>query len=187
MLNSSIEVVHCSPNYRDQKLLSEMYKDRAYQFKVRRKWNVSVDENGEEIDQYDLPYTNYLIVRDRSGRHAGSLRLLPLSKPTMLFDHFYDLLQGIELNASNTWECTRFCLARNLSRTDAREVCTQLFRSLEVFAAKHEVERIVAIFEREMLRVYQALGVPPKVLSKAKFGNEEIQLGCWESRSTLST
>ena len=34
-------------------LLSSMYRDRAWQFKDRLGWDVTIDQNGFERDQYD--------------------------------------------------------------------------------------------------------------------------------------
>ena len=50
-------------------LQSEMFRDRADQFKRRLNWDVSVDENGLETDEYDA--MNPLYVIWQAPRRAG--------------------------------------------------------------------------------------------------------------------
>ena len=46
-----------------------MFRDRASQFKTRLKWQVDVDENGFERDEYDALNPLYLILENNLGRH----------------------------------------------------------------------------------------------------------------------
>jgi acyl homoserine lactone synthase len=63
-------------------LADSMYRDRAAQFKDRLDWEVTVDENGWEIDEYDLLNPLYIIWQDANGRHGGSVRPPAASLPT---------------------------------------------------------------------------------------------------------
>ena len=73
-------------------LRDSMYSDRAYQFKTRLNWDVSVNDLGHEMDEYDALNPLYVIWEDVSGRHAGSMRLMPTTGRCMVNEHFTDLL-----------------------------------------------------------------------------------------------
>ena len=60
-----------------------MFRDRATQFKTRLKWDVTVDAQGFEKDEYDALDPLYVIWENQAGRHAGSMRLLPSTGRTM--------------------------------------------------------------------------------------------------------
>ena len=53
-----------------------MFRDRASQFKTLFKWQVDVDENGFERDEYDALNPLYLILENNLVRHEGYSRLL---------------------------------------------------------------------------------------------------------------
>jgi len=80
------------------KLADSMFKARADQFKTRLGWDVTVDENGHERDQYDDVNPLYLIWENADGSHGGSLRLLPTTGRTMVNEHF---TQGLCLGGSD--------------------------------------------------------------------------------------
>ena len=58
-------------------LHDSMYSDRAYQFKTRLNWDVSVNDLVHEMDEYDALNPHYVSWEDVLGRHAGSMRLMP--------------------------------------------------------------------------------------------------------------
>ena len=93
------------------KLAATMFRDRADQFKTRLGWDVTVDENGFERDEYDGLNPLYVIWEEPDGSHGGSMRFLPTTGRTMVNDHFSDLISG-PINSPSIWECTRFCLTR---------------------------------------------------------------------------
>ncbi|MGB7270644.1 MAG: acyl-homoserine-lactone synthase, partial [Albidovulum sp.] len=73
-------------------LLQEtMFRDRAVQFRHRLGWEVEVDANGWEQDEYDLLNPIYVIWQMPNGRHGGSMRFLPTVGRTMINDHFRHL------------------------------------------------------------------------------------------------
>jgi len=57
-------------------LRSSMLRDRATQFHDRLKWEVTVDADGYEMDQYDRLNPLY-VIWDEGGVHGGSMRFLP--------------------------------------------------------------------------------------------------------------
>lgn len=95
-------------------LARQMFQGRADQFKTRLGWEVNVDAQGEERDQYDALNPLYVIWENPDGSHGGSMRFLPTTGPVMVNDVFGHLMQG-PLVSPLIWECTRFCLSRDAS------------------------------------------------------------------------
>ena len=71
-------------------LRDAMFRDRAAQFVTRNGWDINVDDQGREIDQYDPLGPTYIVCAE-GDRHLGSLRLLPTTGRTMLAEIFPDI------------------------------------------------------------------------------------------------
>ena len=76
-------------------LADSMFRDRAAQFKDRLDWEVTVDENGWEKDEYDRLNPLYIIWENAEGRHGGSVRIMPTVGRIMTNEHFLDLTGGV--------------------------------------------------------------------------------------------
>lgn len=152
-------------------LATEMFRDRATQFRDRMGWDVTVDAMGWETDQYDVLDPLYVVVADKDGHHAGSMRFLPTTGRTMLAEIFPHLVAGIPIRSSAVWECTRFCLSPNATGNVAQML---LLAASEVGLAIG-VRQAVGIFDRPMLRVYRRLGWSPELLGHA----DGIAAGLW--------
>ena len=86
-------------------LLAEtMFLDRADQFKTRLNWDVSVEDNGYERDEYDDLNPLYVIYQKADRRHGGSMRLLPSTGRTMVNEHFTDILGGGDVRSPHIWD-----------------------------------------------------------------------------------
>ncbi|CTQ48982.1 acyl-homoserine-lactone synthase [Jannaschia donghaensis] len=143
-------------------LAAAMFRDRTAQFRDRMGWDVTVDTLGWETDDYDALDPLYVIACDAGGGHAGSMRFLPTTGPTMLADVFPNLLPAPVCDA-DTWECTRFCLSPGADTDVARRLlvaASELGLSLGLRAA-------LAVFDAPMDRVYRRLGWAPRVLGTA--------------------
>ena len=81
------------------RLAETMFQDRAGQFHGRLNWDVTVDEDGRERDQYDGPDALYCIYELPDGTHGGSGRLMPTTGRTMLNDHFTHLSDGVSITS----------------------------------------------------------------------------------------
>ena len=72
-------------------LAQSMFRDRAMQFRTRIGWDVKVDENGEERDEYDAMNPLYVIWQTPDGGHGGSMRFLSTTGRVMVNDVFQNL------------------------------------------------------------------------------------------------
>lgn len=163
--------LHHFPSLRDG-----MFRDRADQFKERLNWEVNVDENGFESDQYDALNPLYVIWQRADGSHGGSMRFLPTTGRTMVNEHFVHLTDGVRIESPFIWECTRFCLAREAEPTVAASLMLAGGEILDNFGLEH----FVGVFDARMKRIYRWIGSSPTVLGAAGTGRDEISVGLWE-------
>ena len=149
------------PKFRDG-----MFRDRAEQFARRLNWDVTVDEVGEERDEYDAMNPLYVVWECGDGRHGGSLRLLPTIGRTMVNDHFAHLTQGVRIESPLIWECTRFCLAQGASTPGIGGIGSGRGRSDDAVSPG----AFLGVFDPRMERIYRLLGVNPDVIGTSGEG-----------------
>lgn len=153
-----------------------MFEDRASQFRDRLGWDVRVDADGLETDQYDALNPIYVIWEDQAGRHAGSMRFLPTLGQTMVNDHFAHLLPEGRLADPLIWECTRFCLAT----AAAPQVSAALMLGGAELGACLGLIQAVGVFDARMVRVYRMLGWEPEIIGTDGNGRQAIGCGLWD-------
>lgn len=163
----------------NESLATSMFRDRAKQFRDRLRWDVDVNEKGEEKDEYDLPDTIYVVVADDLGAHEGSMRLRPFTSPTMLSDHFPFLMPDDSLVGPSFWECTRFCISEKAPR---KATALRLFGAGAKIMKEHDLKGLAGIFDPFMERIYRKYGVPPTVLGEASDEHSgTVKLGIWQN------
>ena len=164
------------------RLRDTMFRDRAHQFRTRLGWDVSVDANGFERDQYDgLPGVIYTIWENADGEHGGSMRFLPTTGRTMVDEHFSHLTQGVRISSPWIWECTRFCLAPGAG---SRTASALMLAGLDLGLA-NGLSHSIGVFVAPMARVYARLGWPPAVLGTEGSGRTAISAGLWAFEPAL--
>jgi acyl homoserine lactone synthase len=171
-------MIHCL--YADQlktyPLLAEtMFRDRAFQFGDRLNWNVTVDNNGFELDEYDRLNPLYIIWSDAIGRHAGSMRFMPTTGRTMAAEHFLDLTDGVRICSPLIWECTRFCLAPGASSS----VAGGLIAMSQELGLRWGIEQGIGVIYTRVLGLYRRLGHIPEVIGAKGEGREKISVCVW--------
>jgi acyl homoserine lactone synthase len=157
------------------RLRDSMHRDRAEQFKRRLGWDVLVDEDGFERDQYDDLDPLYVIWERPDGSHGGSARFLPTTGRTMVNEHFLHLTDGVAFRSPFIWECTRFCLAPDAPARVASAVMLGGGEMMRAFSIDH----YVGVFDAHMSRVYRLMGVGPEVLGTVGTGRQAISVGLW--------
>ncbi|WP_299688872.1 acyl-homoserine-lactone synthase [uncultured Tateyamaria sp.] len=155
-------------------LARTMFEDRADQFKTRLGWDVDIDGDGQERDQYDQLNPLYVIWEEPDGRHGGSMRFLPTTGRTMVNEHFGELISG-PVTSPLIWECTRFCLARGAGGHVAAALMLGGGEIMQNFGVEH----FVGVFDARMVRIYRMIGSSPEVLGSAGTGRDQISVGLW--------
>ena len=160
------------------KLRDTMFRDRAQQFRDRLNWDVSVDADGFEKDEYDDLNPLYCIWETQDGSHGGSMRFLPTSGRTMVNDHFRHLADT-QVSSPLIWECTRFCLAPN---ADARVAGLLMLAGGELMRG-FGLTHLLGVFDARMVRIYKMIGASPEILGSEGGGRHKISVGLWPYRA----
>ncbi len=158
------------------KLAASMFRDRADQFRERLGWEVSVDDKGEERDQYDALNPLYVIWENADGSHGGSMRFLPTTGRVMVNEIFGHLTGGGPITSPLIWECTRFCLSRNAGSKVAAALMLAGGEIMTGFGIRH----FVGVFDARMQRIYRVIGSSPELLGTEGTGRDRISVGLWE-------
>ncbi len=158
-------------------LLSDsMFKDRAVQFKERLDWEVTVDENGWEVDQYDLLNPLYIIWENADGRHGGSVRIMPTIGRIMTNEHFLDLTGGVAIRSPLIWECTRFCLSPDAPIGVAAAL---LVAGVEL-GLRFGLEQALGVIYSKTVPIYCRIGSAPDIIGSRGEGRDRISVGLWD-------
>ena len=163
-------------------LAETMFRDRAGQFHRRLNWDVRVDANGWETDQYDRPDSLYCIYELPDGTHGGSGRLMPTTAPCMFNDHFTQLSDGVTITSPLIWESTRFCVSPRLTggMAAASKISTALMLAGAEVGLRFGLSHYIAVFDAPMRRIYRSTGWPPEIVGQDGEGRDRLCLGLWE-------
>jgi N-acyl-L-homoserine lactone synthetase len=140
-------------------LRSAMLKDRKIVLMDRLGWDLKSPDGLHEIDAYDGDDTLYLIVHQReTGRHLGSVRLLPSTAPHLLGDVFPHLCEdGVPLGP-DVCEITRLVTAPGLNRAEALQVRRQLSIALFEHALSVGITRYTMVTHMPWLPSLLSIG-----------------------------
>lgn len=167
-------------------LADTMFKDRAAQFKHRLDWEVHVDENGHEMDQYDVLNPLYIIAAGPDGRHAGSVRVMPTVGRIMTNEHFLHLTGGVRIASPLIWECTRFCLAPDAPIG----VAAALLAAGTEMGIRFGIEQALGVIYAKTVPIYRRIGIMPDIIGTDGNGRDAISVGLWpmtvEARAEIS-
>ena len=156
------------------KLRDAMFRDRADQFKRRLGWEVSVDANGFERDEYDDLNPLYVFCERPDGALGGAMLFLPSVERTIVNDHFAHLA-NTQIASPEIWECTRFCLAADAPSN----VSALLMLAGSELMTRFHLTHFVGVFDARMVRIYQRIGASPEVLGSVGEGRDQISVGLW--------
>lgn len=167
-------------------LTDSMFRDRAKQFSERLGWDVTVNDQGFERDEYDDLNPLYVIWERPDGTHGGSMRFLPTTGRAMVNEHFLHLTSGVSIQSPLIWECTRFCLAPDLTpRVESRQVSAALALGAGELMQAYHLSHYVGVFDPRMQRIYRLMGLQPEVIGAAGEGRDEIGVGLWSMDETM--
>lgn len=163
---------------KNPELEKSMFQDRAWQFRDRLKWEVSIDDAGYERDEYDRTNPLFVIWKTPDGLHGGSMRVLPTTGPCLVNGHFTHITGG-PIVSPLIWESTRFCLSPRARAEAGRISAALMLAACEIglgFGLKHGI----GVFDRRMERIYARIGWPPALLGSAGEGADRISVGTWD-------
>jgi acyl homoserine lactone synthase len=168
-------------------LIDQSFLLRKRVFADRLGWKVAV--SGEmEKDLYDTLNPAYLFWCDDEGKRLyGTVRLLPTTGPTLLYDVFRKTFpNSCDLVAPTIWEGTRMCIdedaiSRDMPELRPDQAFCQLLLALCEVALDHGIETLVSNYEPHLKRLYERAGAELEELGRATgFGRFPVCCGIFE-------
>ena len=141
--------------------LMEMHHDRKRVFVDRFGWRLPAKGSWLEVDQFDNDYAVYLLARSEEGRHQGSVRLLPSSRPHMLDTLFSHLCPAGVPGGDDVWEISRLVTnPSDASGTSVLKVHRLLALALVEFAVENGIRAYTLVAETSRVPALLAIGWP---------------------------
>lgn len=141
--------------------LMEMHHDRKKVFIDRFGWRLPAKGSWLEIDQFDNDFAIYLLARSPEGRHRGSVRLLPSSRPHMLNTLFSHLCPGGVPDGDDCWEISRLVTSPpDAPGTAVLRIHRLLALALVEFARDNGIRRYTLVAEAHRVPALLSLGWP---------------------------
>jgi acyl-homoserine lactone synthase len=157
--------------------LMEMHHDRKQVFVDRFGWHLPAKGSWLEVDQFDDDFAVYLLARSPEGRHQGSVRLLPSSRPHMMSTLFSHLCPGGVPVGDDCWEISRLVTSpADAAGTLALKIHRLLAIALVEFALDNGIKRYTLVAEPQRVPALLSVGWPviPLGLPTLAYG-EQLQ------------
>jgi len=153
-------------------LLDQSFRLRKRVFFDRLGWDVSIDGDFERDAYDDLGPVYLLWCDDRAETLYGTVRLMPTTGPTLLFDVFGSTFPDAMLSAPGIWEGTRMCVDDAAIRRDFPDLSSARAFSLLLLALcecglDHGIHTLVSNYEPHFRRIYQRAGLRVTELGRA--------------------
>ena len=141
--------------------LMEMHHDRKQVFVDRFGWQLPAKGSWLEVDQFDNEYAVYLLARSSEGRHQGSVRLLPSSRPHMMDTLFSHLCPEGVPGGEDIWEISRLVTnPTDASGTSILRVHRLLALALVEFARVNGIRSYTLVTEAYRVPALLSIGWP---------------------------
>lgn len=173
--------------HKHTELLDQSFLLRKKIFADRLGWKVSAT-GPYERDRYDDFHPAYLLWCDEDRMQLyGSVRLMPTTGPTLLYDVFRDTFpDACDLVAPGIWEGTRMCVDEEAIARDFpdmrpdRAFCLLLLALCEI-ALDNGIHTMISNYEPHMKRVYQKAGAELDELGRSDgYGRFPVCCGAFE-------
>ncbi|MBF2716832.1 acyl-homoserine-lactone synthase [Agrobacterium vitis] len=170
-----------------QPLMEQMFKLRKRVFQDTLKWDVCCSQD-KEYDIYDTYGPAYVVWCSKDGQRLyGSMRLMPTTGPTLLYDTFRSTFpKTVNLVAAGIWEGTRLCIDEDVLAKDhpdlpvARAFGIMLLTVYEC-ALAHGIKAIVANYEPRLKKIYDRAGADVLEIGRADgYGKYPVCCGTFE-------
>ena len=175
---------------RASNLVKEMHQLRSVVFKDILEWDVTVDHEGCEKDQFDCIPGSYLIAVNEAMEVQASLRLLPTTGPYMAADVFSELLDRKNPPRSAAiCESSRFfarpsCMvqkgsgSRYWATNRQNQYVAELICGLGIYTRNYGLTNMITVFDVAVERFMKSMGFEGERLGDPKrIGNTRAVAG----------
>lgn len=173
-----IDVVLPENRFAFASALLEMHHDRKRVFVDRLGWKLPSRESWLEVDEFDSDYAIYLIARaPDTGRHQGSVRLLPSTRPHVLASVFPSLCaKGVPVG-EECWEISRLVVSpADTNGTAVLRVHRMLALALLEFASLNHIKSYSLVTEAHRVPALLSVGWDVRPLGlPTPCGGENLQ------------
>jgi N-acyl-L-homoserine lactone synthetase len=151
--------------------ITDMHRLRARVFKDMLQWDVHVDANGLEIDNFDMPEAVYLLALDDERRVVGSWRLLSSTGSTMIRDVWPQYLESLPMPSTDAvWEVSRFSIIPSASSPEEKARQTQtiiaeMFCALTETCIAADILDIYSLYNERFAKVLKRIHCQPYKMS----------------------
>jgi len=142
----------------EDEALRSMFVARKEVFVDLLKWDLPTIEDAFEVDQFDDPHAQYLILLGEGGQHKASARLLPTTRPHILSDLYPQLSESPVPKGDEIFEITRFCLDRNQNAVERRSSRNQLVTAIAEHAIRSGIRMYSGVAEFAWFQQIRAFG-----------------------------
>lgn len=146
--------------------LRAMFEARKEVFVDLLKWDLPVLAGKFEVDQFDDPNAEYLILLEDGVRHRASARLLRTDRPHLLGGLYPHLCAGPVPVGPTIREITRFCLDRHQRAIARRSARNQLVTALVEYALHQGIAEYTGVAEQDWFEQIRNFGWKCKSLGQ---------------------
>lgn len=154
--------------------LRAMWAARKSVFVDLLKWDLPVLAERYELDQFDDPYAQYVILAGPGCEHYASARLLPTMRPHILDSFYADFCDHGPPRGPTIKEITRFCLDRQLTAAERREARDTLICSLVDHALMNGITAYTAIASEGWFKQVLTFGWNCRPLGPPRYCGNEV-------------
>jgi N-acyl-L-homoserine lactone synthetase len=160
MSGTMIDVVVPETRLEYAAALMEMHHDRKRVFVDRLGWSLPSPGSWLEVDEFDNDHAIYLLARSEpSGRHQGSVRLLPSTRPHMLQELFAGLCADAPPVGEDIWEISRLVTSPpEIAGTSIVRLHRLLALGLLEFALLNSIRRYTLVTEPHRVPALLSIG-----------------------------
>ena len=173
-------------------LLFDMHRLRARVFKDRLNWQVEVDDQGLEVDDFDVPDAVYLLALNKDRRVIGNWRLLSSAGPTMIRDLWPQFLKTLPMpRAADVWEVSRFAvdspaLDPVAAARETQMAIGEMFCALTELCIAARIRQIYTLYDDRIAKVIARIDCRPERTSeKIEIGGTMCQTGVFRTDDAM--
>ncbi len=135
-----------------------MYAARKRVFIDQLGWDLPVLAGLYELDAFDTPDADYIILMGQDGRHRASARILPTQRSHLLGDLYPHLCDAGVPRGETIREISRFCIDPDQDAAARRIARDELVSALADHAISHGITDYTAIAEQRWFEKIAAFG-----------------------------
>jgi len=154
----TIRIVTSDNRHLFEDCLEDMFKMRARAAIEEMGWNIPIDDNKRDIDQFDYPDTIYILHYNTDGTIGGCARLNPTTRPHLISDIFASMCFSEVPSAPDIYTYSRYLIERQgKSQKEYMNSWILIGQAVNEYCVEHGIKQVTWLARK---RLYQmAAGV----------------------------